>query len=68
MREHTARTSQAFDGESEPSADSSPKSWFTAQDQKFAAPSKAKSRGEPAGVASGNGEERRRTEEEFEEF
>jgi methyl-accepting chemotaxis protein len=68
MRERTARTSQAFDGESEPRADSSPKSGVKARDQKFAAPSKAKSREEPASVAAGNGKERRRTEEEFEEF
>ncbi len=66
MREHTARTSQAFDGESKPSADSSTKSGFNARDQKFAAPSKAKSQEEPAEVAAGNGKERRRTEDEFE--
>ena len=39
-----------------------------ARDQKFAAPTKAKSWEEPAGVAAGNGKERRKTEEEFEEF
>ncbi len=68
MREHTARTSQAFDGEFAPGAGLSPKPRIKARDQKFAAPTKAKSWEEPAGVAAGNGKERRKTEEEFEEF
>jgi hypothetical protein len=37
--------------------------------QKFVAPSKAEIRHEPAGVAAGNGKDRRQTkEDEFEEF
>jgi hypothetical protein len=68
LRAHPARTSPAVEGESGSSADSSPKSGFTARKQKVAAPAKATSREEPAGVAAGNGKERRRMEEEFEEF
>jgi hypothetical protein len=67
LREPLARTSPAVEGESGPSADLSPKSEFTARDQKFAAPVKGKRREESAGVAAGNGKECR-MEEEFEEF
>ena len=68
MREHTARTSQAFDGAFAPGAGLSQKPRIKGRDQKFAATTKAKSWEEPAGVAAGNGKERRKTEEEFEEF
>jgi methyl-accepting chemotaxis protein len=68
MRVHRAQTSQAFDGESEPGTDAFAKAEVKARDQKFAAQAKAKGREEPAGVAAGNGKERRRKEEEFEEF
>ena len=68
LRENTARTIHTVYGEPEPSADSFPKSGFKARGQKFVAQAKAKSREESAGVAAGNGKERRRTEEEFEEF
>jgi methyl-accepting chemotaxis protein len=68
MSERTARTSQAVDGKSDSSADLSMKSGFKVRDQKFVAQAKAKSREEPAGAATGDGKERRRMEEEFEEF
>jgi methyl-accepting chemotaxis protein len=57
LRANTAKTIHAIYGEEESGADSSRTS-----------PSKAERRDQPAGVASGNGQDRRRMEEEFEEF
>ncbi len=57
LRANTAKTIHAIFGEEESGADSSRKR-----------PSKAERHDEPAGVAADNGQDRRRIEEEFEEF
>ena len=68
IRENTARTIHTFYGEPEHGAASSPKPLFKARDQNFVALSKAEIRDEPDGIAAGNGKDRCRKEEEFEEF
>jgi hypothetical protein len=57
LRENSARMIHAIYGEEKQGADSSKKR-----------PLKAERRDEPAGVAAGNGQDRRRMDEEFEEF
>jgi methyl-accepting chemotaxis protein len=57
LRANTAKTIHAIYGEEESGADSS-----------RTRPLKAERRDQPAGVAAGNGQDRRKKDEEFEEF
>jgi methyl-accepting chemotaxis protein len=68
LRENTAKTIHAFYGEPEQGTDSSQTRQINGREQHGVAPSKAERREEPAGVAAGAGQDRRRMEEEFEEF
>jgi methyl-accepting chemotaxis protein len=68
LRANTAKTIHAFYGEPELSTDSSQTRLINGREQHGVAPSKTERREEPAGVAAGAGQDRRRMEEEFEEF
>jgi len=68
LRANTAKTIHAFFGEPEQSTDSSQTRLINGREQHGVAPSKAERRDQPAGVAAGAGQERRRMDEKFEEF
>jgi hypothetical protein len=68
VRRATAEAIHTVYGEPEEGSVPSPKSEYSSVGAKVVAPSKAERRYEGAGVAAGNGKDRRQLDSEFEEF